>query len=588
MYFRLSTVNNVSYVTAVKSERVGGKPRQTIVCNFGRLDKLLVNNSLVNMALRLETLTDNMLILTELRKEVIEKQRAKIIGPVIIFEKIWSKYHIGETIKELSRNRKFEFDIERVIFACTLQRILNPGSDNSLVDWLNGYEIQGCENIQVQHCYRAMRWLGEPLDGQEPELDPEPEVEPEHSEADEDSESAVKKGKVKGKEKPTPKQAKSVRCMKDVIEEVLFAKRTNLLTLTEFVFFDTTSLYFEGEGGDLGMRGHSKDHRPDLKQTVFGSVLDNDGKPICTEIWPGNTADVTTLLPIAYRLKNRFHIEHVCLVADRGMISQNTIDSLKQIGWSYIFGVKMRAEKEIKDLFDDDSPFIEVVGPRVKRSDPAPLQIKEAIRNNNRYIVCLNTEEEERDRLTRQAIIDKLEESLKRSNKELIGNKGYKKFVTNLKDAFQIDTDKVKADEKYDGLYVLKTNLDLDARVIALQYKRQIAIERLFRTFKSEFNTRPIFHQNSPNIRGHIWISFLAFLVQKLLMEQINKIRKEDEPMVSWDKLKNDLNKLDTCIMESGSKRFQLRSVAEPLTVLAFKALGIRLPNNLVQLPDKI
>ena len=107
MYFKLSTVNNVSYVTAVKSERVGGKPRQTIVCNFGRLDKLLVNNSLVNMALRLETLTDNMLILTELRKEVIEKQRAKIIGPVIIFEKIWSKYHIGETIKELSRNRKF-------------------------------------------------------------------------------------------------------------------------------------------------------------------------------------------------------------------------------------------------------------------------------------------------------------------------------------------------------------------------------------------------------------------------------------------------------------------------------------------------
>ena len=88
------------------------------------------------------------------------------------------------------------------------------------------------------------------------------------------------------------------RCVKDVIEEQLFLRRRDLFTEVEIVFFDTTSLYFEGEGGEtLGEHGHSKDHRPDEHQMVVGAVLDGDGRPICCELWPGNTADVTTLIP---------------------------------------------------------------------------------------------------------------------------------------------------------------------------------------------------------------------------------------------------------------------------------------------------
>src|SRR5439155_379495 len=83
-----------------------------------------------------------------------------------------------------------------------------------------------------------------------------------------------------------------------VIEEQLFARRRDLFTEVEVVFFDTTSLYFEGQGGaTLGRYGHSKDHRPDEKQLVVGAVLDGAGRPLCCELWPGNTADVTTLIP---------------------------------------------------------------------------------------------------------------------------------------------------------------------------------------------------------------------------------------------------------------------------------------------------
>ena len=95
------------------------------------------------------------------------------------------------------------------------------------------------------------------------------------------------------------------RCTKDLIEEALFARRRDLFTELQLVFFDTTSIYFEGEGGEtLGQRGHSKDHRPDLKQMIVGAMLDGQGRPICCELWPGNTADVTTLIPVVDRLRS--------------------------------------------------------------------------------------------------------------------------------------------------------------------------------------------------------------------------------------------------------------------------------------------
>ena len=109
------------------------------------------------------------------------------------------------------------------------------------------------------------------------------------------------------------------RTNKDLIEEALFAQRRDLFTDLDIVFFDTTSIYFEGEGGEtIGQRGHSKDHRPDLKQMVVGMVLDHDGNPLCTELWPGNTADVKSLVPIVERLKSRFGIGSVCIVAAGG------------------------------------------------------------------------------------------------------------------------------------------------------------------------------------------------------------------------------------------------------------------------------
>ena len=136
--------------------------------------------------------------------------------------------------------------------------------------------IDGIEELDLHHLYRAMGFLGE---------------------------------EVKDQQGATPF---SPRCKKDMIEESIFSHRRELFTNLDLVFFDTTSIYFEGRGGEsIGQRGFSKDHRPDLAQMVVGAVLDDKGQPICCEMWPGNTADVKTLLPIVKRLKTRFKIGRV-------------------------------------------------------------------------------------------------------------------------------------------------------------------------------------------------------------------------------------------------------------------------------------
>src|SRR5208283_3564141 len=147
-------------------------------------------------------------------------------------------------------------------------------------------------------------------------------------------------------QRPAGRRDAIFAALREGLEEELFAARRDLLTTLDIVFMDTTSLYFEGAGGQtLGRRGFSKDHRPDLNQMILAVLLDGDGRPVCTEMWPGNTADVTSLIPAIDRLQRRFRINRVCVVADRGMISAETIAELEARKLLYVLGVRERTDK---------------------------------------------------------------------------------------------------------------------------------------------------------------------------------------------------------------------------------------------------
>jgi hypothetical protein len=296
----------------------------------------------------------------------------------LIFERLWTETGCRAVIEDLLAERAFEFPLERAVFMTVLHRLMRSGSDRAAEKWRQGYALEGSDGLQLHHLYRAMAWLGEVL--------------------------------------PESQQHAathfSPRCTKDRIEEGVFAWRRDLFTRLDLVFFDTTSIYFEGEGDEtLGQYGHSKDHRPDRKQMVVGAILDQEGRPVCCELWPGNTTDVKTLIPIAQRLKQRFAIAEICLVADRGMISQGTIAELEARGWQYILGARMRRQKEVtQDVLARAGRYHVVHEKGCSKQDPAPLRVKQVWADHRRYVVCRNEDQAHEDAADRDAIIQALQE----------------------------------------------------------------------------------------------------------------------------------------------------------------------------------
>jgi transposase len=367
------------------------------------------------------------------------------------------------------------------------------------------------------------------------------------------------------------------RCIKDQIEEHLFERRRDLFTDLDIVFFDTTSIYFEGAGGDtLGQYGHSKDHRPDEKQMVVGAVLDGEGRPICCELWPGNTADVTTLIPIVDRLGRRFKIRKICIVADRGMISKDTLADLEEQGWPYIVGARMRAQKEVREeVLADRGRFRVVHGPRDQSTDPAPLKVKEVTIAGRRYVVCVNEEEVVTDRQRREQIVTALRQQLRQGDKALVGNKGYRKYLT-VEGAghFAIDEAKLAEEARYDGTWVLRTSTELATAEVALQYKKLWMVENWFRSCKSLLDTRPIYHKRDETIRGHVFCSFLALVLRHELQARL----KERGHDLEWADVMRDLERVQYVDVEHAGNRFRLRTELAGSAGRVFQAAGVAAP----------
>ena len=240
----------------------------------------------------------------------------------------------------------------------------------------------------------------------------------------------------------------SPRCVKDVVEERLFAHRRDLLTRLDLVFMDTTSLYFEGAGGQtLGRHGIER-HRPDLRQMILAVLIDGAGRPVCSEMWPGNTADVTTLIPVIDRLRRRFDIARVCVVADRGMISAETVAELEARRLLYILGVRERTDKLVRQLvLDDPAPFVPLAVK--KRGKEIDYQAKTVTLAGRRYIVCRNHQEAEKDAADRAAIVAALERQLAKGDKALVSNTGFRRYLKTISDEhFAIDPDKIEEEKR--------------------------------------------------------------------------------------------------------------------------------------------
>jgi transposase len=540
VFARVKKSGRYEYLQIVHNHRLDGTVRQQVIATLGRLDVLRKSGQLDSLLRSCSKFSQHAAVLEATVRGDAEPSLALHVGPPLVFGRIWNQLGLPRVLDELLEGRKFEFPLERAVFMTVLHRLMVSGSDRAAEKWRRRYAISELDGLELHHLYRTMGWLGEPL----PEQPEDRRLGP--------------------------------RCRKDLIEERLFARRRDLFTGIELVFFDTTSIYFQGEGGEsLGQYGFSKDHRSDLKQMIVGVVIDDQGRPHCCEILPGNTTDVKTLLPVVDRLQTRFAIERVCVVADRGMISQETIRELTRHNLTYILGARLRAVKEIREqVLSRPGRYSQVRGPREKSHDPSPLKVKEALVEGRRYIVCHNDEQEAKDKHDREAILMNLEEQLRRGAKSLIGNKGYRKYVRqSTRGAFVIDQAKVKSEARFDGKWVLRTNTELPAAEVALKYKDLLMVEALFRSMKSILETRPIYHKCDDAIRGHVFCSFLALL----LMKELQTRMAERGWTAEWRRLLDDLDELQELTIELQNKTFVVRTATKGDAGKAIQAVGVAL-----------
>ena len=289
------------------------------------------------------------------------------------------------------------------VYLVVLHRLMVPGSNRHASEWKRGYSVPGAEELSLDPVNKAMTWLGEVDDS--------------------DCSTAGK------------------------IEEALSRHRQPLFGEVWVAFFDTTTLRFEGGGGQsLGQRGHSKDFRGYLKQVVLGIVFDNQDRLFATFLMPGNTAYVSILLPVVARLRERLGIARLCIVAHRGMILADTIAALEAQNVDYILGARERSSREVREHFmSDDGVCVPLTIARQKGE--TQLAVKDVIVAGRCYVMCRNAEEAQKDAAARAEIIAGLERKLKTGDKSLVSNKGFRRFPKSAKGkVFVIDRAKIGED----------------------------------------------------------------------------------------------------------------------------------------------
>ena len=228
MFFRVTRAGKYQYVQIARSHRDGKTVRQQTLLSLGRLDVLQASGQLDGLLRSGLRLCERLTVIDAHAAGETEAVAVRRIGPDLVFSRLWEETGIQRCVAQALEGRRYEFPVERAVYLTVLHRLFASGSDRAAERWREQYRIAGAQELDLHHLYRAMAFLGQPLDDKEPVLG-------------------------------------SPRCVKDRIEEALFDRRRDLFSEVDLVFFDTTSIYFEGQGGEtLGQHGHSKDHRPDL------------------------------------------------------------------------------------------------------------------------------------------------------------------------------------------------------------------------------------------------------------------------------------------------------------------------------------
>jgi hypothetical protein len=478
-------------------------------------------------------------------------------GDLYVLEQLWRRLGIGEVIEEICDGRKFDFDLERALFAMVANRACAPASKLYCYEqWLREeVRIEGTETLQLQHLYRAMDFL---------------------------------------------------EANKEAIEKAIYFRLADLLNLdVEIIFYDTTSLHFEvdeedhGHGehdsvhgslaaggksyGALRKRGHSKNGRFDAPQIVIGLAVTRDGLPVRHWIFPGNTVDVTTVEQVKRDLQG-WQLSRCVFVGDAGMVSKSNLETLARGGGKYILCMPIHRGGEVAQHV--------ISRPGRYQKVAENLEVKEVTvgegERRRRYVVCYNAEEAARQRQHREQVLKELEAEI--AALRLQRGASHSKRVCALRasgrygrylrltraDAPRINKAEVDVAARLDGKFVVHSNDDtLSAADLALGYKQLQRVEVAWRSLKSGLKLRPVYHWAPHRIHAHVALTVLSLLLERLA---------EHACADTWRNIKDDLRRIKLAQLLSPNGTVWQITEPTPDALKRLKSLKIQKPPPILHL----
>jgi len=486
MYLRTTQRKNkdgsvTKYYQLAHNERhpISGKSTARIIHSFGRADQL-DREALVRLCRSIARVCGVKVIdpldsdgcQGGLPKNVRIKRTVEF-GTVRVIEKLWEQYGIGKTFRELTKKKQVSH--EKALLAMVANRLCSPESKLGVWDrWLETVHLPECNDLELRHMYEAMDVF--------------------HDHAEE-------------------------------VEREIFFQVANLLNLSvDIIFYDTTTASFavdyeDEEEGGLRQYGHAKEGMW-APQVVVALAVTREGIPVKSWVFPGNTADVSTIETIKKDLRG-WNLGRALFVADSGMNSETNRKELAKACGKYLLATRMASVKEIKET------VLSQPGRYRKLSDN--LRAKEVIlKNGKRYIICYNPGEARRQATHRKNIVIMIEEELKKHKDKsatkkwaiaLLASRRYKRYLTITdKGTVRIDRKAIKTAAKYDGKWVLETNDDkLTIEDAAYGYRSLMVIERCFRSLKrTQIKMMPMYHWLGRRIEAHVKICVLALFIERV------------------------------------------------------------------------
>lgn len=455
------------------------------------------------------------------------------LGTVLVIETLWERLGIGKALRALLDKGKYAVAYDQALLAMTANRLCAPESKLGVWDrWLEQVHLPKCQGLKLRQMYEAMDFLHKHI---------------------------------------------------DAVEEAVFFQTATLFNLSvDLIFYDTTTASFSidyeddaDENDGLRQYGHSKEGTW-TPQIVVALAVTRDGLPVKSWVFPGNTADASTVERIRKDLRG-WNLGRALFVADSGMNSSANREELARACGKYLLATRMATVTEIKN------EVLSQPGRFTTFSDN--LQAKEVVigdgERRRRYILCFNPKEAERQRMHREELVSMLEEELA-SHKdrdasaqwavELLASRRYKRYLkTTEAGKIRLDRAAITEARRYDGKWVLETNDDtISLEDAALGYKGLLVIERCFRSLKrTQIKMMPMYHWASRRIESHVKICVLALLIERVAERECGQ---------PWSRIRPNLAKLQATEFQNGQHSFfQINSAPEACRDL-MKKLATPLP----------